>query len=93
MFLSEGDDFDGFGSCDGDSGGPVAVLEDSDLPHRFMQVGLVQGGVGACGDRDMPGIYVRLKDPEILNFIYETLGKSASTSRLTVTCLCMTHAV
>ena len=74
LFYS-GDDLDGFGSCYGDSGGPVFKLDrgKSTTPH-FVQLGLVQGGVGACGDWRVPGVYVRIGDPEILGFIETELN-------------------
>ena len=62
-----GDDFDGFGSCKGDSGGPV-IRFNSEREH-FEQIAVVQGGIGACGDRDIPGIYARLRDPGVFAFI------------------------
>ena len=40
-----GDDFDGFGSCKGDSGGPV-IRFNSEREH-FEQIAVVQGGIGA----------------------------------------------
>ena len=38
---------------------------------RYVQVGVVQGGVGACGSRDFPSVYVRLEHPEVLRFVKE----------------------
>ena len=37
--------------------------------EKYIQVGIVQGSIGQCGDRNIPGIYVRLDDPEILQFL------------------------
>ena len=38
--------------------------------RQYYQVGSVIGGVSTnCGDRDYPGIYSRIDNPEILNFI------------------------
>lgn len=67
-----GDDFNGFGSCEGDSGGALTRFNSG--KDRFEQIGIVQGGVGSCGDRKMPGIYIRLKDQDILSFIQSTIG-------------------
>ena len=39
----------------------------------FVQIATVHGGVGACGDLEYPGIYVRLDHPSILKFIAEAL--------------------
>ncbi len=36
---------------------------------RFVQQGIVQGGVGRCGSRDFPSIYVRIRDPDVFTFI------------------------
>ena len=36
---------------------------------KFTQVATVHGGVGKCGDTSLPGIYVRLDDQEIFQFI------------------------
>ena len=37
---------------------------------------MVQGGVSECGDIDLPAIFIRLEDPEILNFIKTILEGS-----------------
>jgi len=34
-----------------------------------LQIAVVQGGIRNCGDRDYPGIFVRLDDSVVLNFI------------------------
>ena len=39
----------------------------------FVQIATVHGGVGACGDLEYPGIYVRLDHPSILKFIANAL--------------------
>ncbi len=59
----------------GDSGGPL-VLFRSDVPldQHYVQVAVVAGGVGRCGDSDFPGVYVRMEDPDVLRFVYETSG-------------------
>ena len=36
---------------------------------RWIQIGTVQGAVGACGEIEFPGIYVRLDDPAVSSFI------------------------
>jgi len=56
------------GSCYGDSGGPLMFLEVEQV-QRWVQVALVQGAARDCGDIDFPGIYIRLDDPSIFNFI------------------------
>eukprot|EP00095_Tigriopus_kingsejongensis_P006009 maker-scaffold245_size240363-snap-gene-1.27 protein:Tk06009 transcript:maker-scaffold245_size240363-snap-gene-1.27-mRNA-1 annotation:"ankyrin repeat protein" len=56
-----------YGSCEGDSGSPLFQFSQTEL--RFIQQGIVSGGVGSCGDPRFPSIYVRLEDPEIWEFI------------------------
>ncbi len=62
----------GPGSCKGDSGGPLVKFDDS--TEKYEQVGIVQGGVSECGDEDYPGVFVRVGDREILNFIQRSIG-------------------
>ncbi len=59
------------GACEGDSGGPLMYKDDDE---KFIQIATVEGGVGECGDKDYPGIFVRLDHPSIWNFIAETLN-------------------
>ena len=56
------------GLCRGDSGGPVLLDEISQL--KITQVGLVHGGTVPCVNNNFPGVFVRLTDYDILNFIY-----------------------
>ena len=43
----------------------------------------MQGGAGACGSQIFPGIYARLDDYDVLNFIYKTaFGKTVSARSL-----------
>ena len=42
---------------------------------NWLQVALVSGGVGECGNKRFPGIYVRLNNPDIYQFI-EKITKS-----------------
>ncbi len=64
----------GVGSCPGDSGGSIVqfVTESSD-PH-YVQLGIVQGGIGSCGSREFPDIYVRTDNEKVIHFIAETSG-------------------
>jgi hypothetical protein len=34
----------------------------------------VEGGIGDCGNIDYPGIYVRLEDPEVFEFLDNILN-------------------
>jgi secreted trypsin-like serine protease len=60
------------GSCQGDSGGPLMYKDDDS--RKYIQIAIVEGGVGECGDKDYPGIYVRLDHPFIWNFIASTIN-------------------
>jgi secreted trypsin-like serine protease len=61
------------GSCPGDSGGPLVKFETlTDNPYH-LQLAIVHGGVNKCGDVNFPGIYVRLEDEAILDFVHRTV--------------------
>ncbi len=70
------------GSCPGDSGGPLVHFSPGGPLGQlhYVQVGLVSGGLGACGDRDLPGVYVRLDHPEVLHFIKSVSAGESSVS-------------
>ena len=61
-----------FGSCKGDSGGPLMIFDPSE--KRWFQVGMVHGSVEECGHKDYPGIYVRLEAEDIMSFIRSNAG-------------------
>ena len=44
--------------------------------YKFTQIGIVHGAFGDCGNTSSPSpaIYVRLSDPQIINFIIGVLG-------------------
>ena len=48
-------------------GGPLTHYNPAN--SVFTQLGIVSGGIGECGDKRFPGIYVRLSHPEIFSFI------------------------
>ncbi len=75
-FFKLGYEFGGSGSCKGDSGGPLMryTYDNGPSSARFVQQGIVQGGVGTCGSKDFPSIYVRVKDPEVFEFIQISLA-------------------
>jgi secreted trypsin-like serine protease len=58
------------GACQGDSGGPLMYKDEE---GKYIQIATVEGGVGNCGDKDYPGIFVRLAHPSIWKFIYSTI--------------------
>jgi len=65
--LCAGEDTGNQGSCKGDSGGPLMYFN-SEI-DRWIQIATVHGGIRDCGDVDFPGLYIRLDDPVVLNFI------------------------
>ena len=60
------------GSCKGDSGGPLNFYDVE--TQSWVQIAIVEGSVRDCGDIDYPGIYIRLSDPLIHDFI-ESIAK------------------
>lgn len=60
-------------TCRGDSGGPLVSLDVDGCPY---QVGVVSYGE-ACGNRGEYGIYARLTDPAVANWIATTTGLPA----------------
>ena len=70
----------GSGSCSGDSGGPLVFHDRLSTPTRHIQVGIVQGGAGECGNDRFPGLYARLDNIEVLSFIKKTaFGENTSS--------------
>ncbi len=63
------------GSCKGDSGGPL-MYQDLEDRRQWIQIATVQGAIRGCGDLDYPGIFIRLQDPSIFNFIRSTIYRS-----------------
>ena len=59
----------GQGSCRGDSGGPLLIFHDDPTDRYFIQVAVVSGGKDYRCHGTAPGIYTRLDDPEVLNWI------------------------
>ncbi len=44
-----------------------------------FQIAIVQGGIRNCGDLDYPGIFVRLDDPAVFNFINSVVSNNNKT--------------
>lgn len=65
-------------SCYGDSGGPLVVDRDSPArpPSDYVLVGLVSFGDG-CAQAGFAGVYTRIANPEIAQFIASDLGRQA----------------
>lgn len=59
-------------SCYGDSGGPLSLR-----PDQTALVGIVSWGEG-CGRAGYPGVYTRVGDPVIYDFIYQTVNAGPS---------------
>jgi secreted trypsin-like serine protease len=55
------------GVCKGDGGGPLQFYDFDN--YRYQQVGVVHGSVSNCGQSSYPGIYIRLDDPAIFDFL------------------------
>ena len=43
---------------------------------RWTQIASVQGGIGECGDDEYPGIYVRLDNAPVYDFLDNVLNNS-----------------
>jgi secreted trypsin-like serine protease len=69
--LCAGDTLVKQGACEGDSGGPL--LYKDVIAKKYIQIAIVEGAVGECGDLAYPGIFVRLNHPSIWNFIVSTI--------------------
>ena len=79
--LCAGSSSGGSGSCLGDSGGPLVIHDKLASPPRHVQIGVVQGGAGECGNKLYPGVYIRLDNYDVLDFIYRTaFGRSIDSS-------------
>ena len=72
--LCAGDIVGSQGSCKGDSGGPI--LTSNLFSKKWTQIGIVYGAIGECGEKDYPGIYIRLNHPLVLDFISSVVDKS-----------------
>jgi len=82
------------GTCSGDSGGPMVRFMSSADPPRYMQIGVLFGGVGQCGNKDFPNIYARLEDEEILNWIKVNAGiKTPGTAIIDIPNVFTTEAI
>ena len=70
-----GDVLTGAGSCPGDSGGPLLVenletlRKQSRTGIKFVQIGVVHGGISTCDNKNFSTIFARIEDPEIFYFV------------------------
>ena len=60
----------GLDTCQGDSGGPMFVRP---WPGGYRQIGITSSGIG-CGATGFPGIYTRLSNRGVGNFILSATG-------------------
>lgn len=63
-------------SCQGDSGGPLMVRDHND---RLVQMGVVSWGLG-CGWPGMYGVYARIGDAELGNWLDENLPPAKASN-------------
>ncbi len=61
----------GLDSCKGDSGGPLFATE---AEGGFVQMGSVSFGPHVCGEPGRPGVYADLNDPNIYDFINQSIS-------------------
>ncbi len=47
---------------------------------HFIQIAIVEGGVGECGNNEYPGIYVRLDHPSVFDFITAEIADMPSST-------------
>ena len=76
----------GGGVCHGDSGSPMVQFDtdgDNALNDHYVQLGIVSGGVGKCGDKRYPAIFIRLEDHSVLTFIKRTIATSSPVIKAT----------
>lgn len=64
------------GSCKGDGGSPL-MYQDLEQNGQWIQIATVAGAIRDCGDQDYPGLYIRLDDPSIFNFIRSAINNSS----------------
>ena len=65
------------GSCKGDSGGPLIVSHQNteNFKYTSIQVGVLHGSISHCDHKTFPGIYSRLSDPDINEWL-KSFGES-----------------
>ena len=58
----------GAGSCSGDSGAPL--FRKSNDGETYIQIGIVHGNIGQCGNAEYPDIFAQLEHKDILCWLY-----------------------
>ena len=51
------------------------VPGESSHEDRYVQIGVVQGGLGRCGDASLPAIFTRTEDEEIFDFVRDQIDR------------------
>ena len=49
---------------------------DVEKGKKWTQIGIVEGGIGACVDTEYPDVYVRLTHPEIIGFVSSVVNST-----------------
>ena len=57
------------GSCKGDSGGPLMIFDW--ITKKWTLVGSIVGQIKECGNQEYPGLYVRISQRVVFDFIHE----------------------
>ena len=68
--ICAGDPYSDDGVCRGDSGGPLVIFTTNVNGFSHVQIGVTHGAVANCYGNAFPGIFVRLDDVDVLEFIH-----------------------
>ena len=52
------------------------MYQDLERNQQWIQIAIVQGAVRDCGDVDFPGLYIRLDESSIFDFIQSAINDS-----------------
>ena len=66
------------GTCRGDSGGPT-VFDDG---IKYHQLGVVHGSITSCDGSRFPGIFVRIDNPEVFDWLSKVTSSGLVTGKI-----------